>query len=62
MIMKYRINKYQVIYQNGARASVKPVSPICTDDYEAERVRLMKKHGGHGKQVLGINLEYEELK
>ena len=59
--MKYRINKYQVIYQNGARDSVKPVLPICTDDYEAERVRLMKKYGGHGKQVLGINLEYEEL-
>ena len=60
--MKYKISKYQVIYQSGARDSIKPALPIYTNDYESERVKLINKHSGHGKKAVGVNLEYEELK
>lgn len=60
--MKYRIIKYQILYEGGARDSIKPSSPIYTEDYEAERAKLRAKHCGHGKKVVGVNLEYEELK
>jgi hypothetical protein len=61
-VMRYRINKYQVVYESGARDTVKPASPIYTNDYEAVRTRLIEKHTGHGKKVVGVNLDYEELK
>jgi hypothetical protein len=51
-----------VIYDNGARDSVKLASPIYTNDYEAERAKLKLKHSGHGKNAFAINLDYEELK
>lgn len=60
--MKYRINKYQVIYDNGTRDTVKLALPIYTDDYEAERMKLKLKHCGMGKKAIGLNLDYEELK
>ena len=58
---KYKISKYQVVYDNNARDSIKLNVPICTDDYEAERTKLKNKHQGHGKKVLGVNLDYEEM-
>lgn len=60
--MRYRINKYQVVYDNNTRDSVKLYVPIVTDDYEAERTKLKNKHQGVGKKAIGINLDYEELK
>lgn len=60
--MKYRISKYQVLYESGTRDTIKPCVPIVTDDYEAERIKLFGKHSGLGKKVRGVNLEYEELK
>lgn len=60
--MKYRINKYQVIYESGSRDTIKLALPIYTNDYEAVRIRLMNKHTGHGKKAVGVNLDYEELK
>ena len=60
--MKYRINKYQVVYEDNARDNVKLFIPILTDDYEAARAKLKAKHQGAGKRVAGINLDYEELK
>lgn len=60
--MKYRINKYQVIYENGARDTVKPFEPIITSDYESTRAKLISQHSGHGKRAIGVNLDYEELK
>lgn len=60
--MKYRINKYQVIYEDNARDTVKLSIPIYTDDYESVRVKLKSKHSGTGKRAVGINLDYEELK
>ena len=60
--MKYKINKYQVVYESGARDTIKPVLPICTNDYEAARTRLIENHTGLGKKVIGVNLDYEELK
>ena len=59
--MKYRINKYQVIYDNGNRDSVKPLYPIVIDDYETERTKLKNKHHGIGKKAVGINFDYEEI-
>lgn len=59
--MKYRIVKYQVIYDNNARDTIRPYMPIVTNDYEAERVKLLQKHRGAGKRPVGINLDYEEL-
>lgn len=56
--MKYRITKYQVIYDNGTRDTIKLCTPIYTDDYETERA----KHSGHGKRAIGLNLDFEELK
>ena len=60
--MKYRITKYQVIYDNSTRDTIKLCTPIYTDDYEAERVKLKAKHSGHGKKAIGLNLDFEELK
>jgi hypothetical protein len=60
--MKYRINKYQVIYENGARDTIKPFEPIITSDYESTRAKLISSHSGHGKRVIGVNLDFEELK
>lgn len=60
-VMKYRITKYQVIYENGARDTIKLKAPIYTDDYEAERAKLKSRHSGHGKKAIGVNLDYEEL-
>lgn len=60
--MKYRISKYQVVYDNGTRDSVKLSAPIYTNDYEAERTKLRNKHSVMGKRALGVNLDYEELK
>lgn len=59
--MKYRIAKYQVIYDNGSRDSIKLDKPIHTDDYESVRIKLRNKHSGHGKHVVGVNLDYEEF-
>lgn len=59
--MKYRINKYQVLYENGPRDTVKPRTPIYTNDYEAVRAKLMAKYGGHGKKVTVVNMDFEEL-
>lgn len=59
--MKYKITKYQVLYENGARDTIKTCVPIVTEDYEAVRVKLFSKHSGFGKKVKGVNLEYEEL-
>jgi hypothetical protein len=58
---KYRINKYQIIYADGTRDSIKLGVPIYTNDYEAERVNLRNKHNGMGKKAIGVNLDYEEL-
>lgn len=60
--MKYRIIKYQVVYENGNRDTIKLKAPIYTNDYEAERARLKGRHSGFGKKVIGVNLDYEELK
>lgn len=57
--MRYRINKYQVVYDNNTRDSVKLYVPIVTDDYESERAKLKNKHQGIGKKAIGINLDYE---
>ena len=54
--MKYRINKYQVVYDD------KLAVPIYTDDYESVRIKLKSKHSGLGKRAVGINLDFEELK
>lgn len=60
--MRYKVNKYQVVYESGARDTIKPCEPIYTNDYEAVREKLKMKHTGHGKAVKGVNLEYEEFK
>ena len=60
--MKYRINKYQVVYDDNSRDTVKLCNPIYTDDYESVRAKLRSKHSGLGKRAVGINLDYEELK
>lgn len=60
--MKYRIMKYQVVYDNGTRDTIKPNTPIYTNDYESERTKLKASHTGHGKKAIGVNLDYEELK
>lgn len=59
--MKYQINKYQAVYSCGARDSVKPDSPIYTNDIEATRAKLKAKHCGVGLKCIGINLDYVEL-
>lgn len=60
--MKYRINKYQVVYDDNSRDTIKPFEPIITNDYESVRVKLRNKHSGMGKRAVGINLDYEEFK
>ena len=60
--MKYRINKYQVVYDDNSRDTIKQFEPIVTNDYESVRVKLKSKHTGIGKRAVGINLDYEELK
>ena len=60
--MKYRINKYQVVYDDSSRDTIKLCNPIYTDDYESVRAKLRSKHSGIGKHAVGINLDYEELK
>lgn len=60
--MKYRINKYQAVYADGCRDSIKLGKPIYTDDIESERARLKMKHTSIGLKCVGINLDYEELK
>lgn len=60
--MKYRINKYQVVYDDNSRGIIKPFEPIVTNDYESVRVKLKSKHTGIGKRAVGISLDYEELK
>lgn len=60
--MKYRINKYQVVYDDNSRDTIKLAVPIYTDDYESVRIKLKSKHSGLGKRAVGINLDFEELK
>lgn len=59
--MKYQINKYQAVYSNGSRDSIRLESPIYTNDLEAIRTRLKLKHSGMGLKCIGINLDYVEL-
>ena len=56
--MKYVINGYQTIYENGSRDKIKLTTPICSDDIEAVRTKLKKKHSGIGKKCLGVNLGF----
>lgn len=58
--MKYVINGYQTIYENGSRDKIKLTTPICSDDIEAVRTKL-KKHSGIGKKCLCVNLDYTEI-
>jgi hypothetical protein len=59
--MKYVINGYQTIYENGSRDKIKLTTPIYSDDIEAVRTKLKKKHSGIGKKCLGVNLDYTEI-
>lgn len=56
--MKYVINGYQTLYDNGSRDKVKLTTPICTNDIEAVRTKLRNKHSGIGKKCIGLNMEY----
>lgn len=58
---KYTIRKYQVIYDNGNRDKVNLEVPIHTNNYEAERAKLIMKHSGHGKRCIGLNMDYDEM-
>ena len=40
--MKYVINGYQTIYENGSRDKIKLTTPICSDDIEAVRTKQKK--------------------
>lgn len=59
--MKYVINGYQTIYDNGNRDKIKLVNPIYTNDIEAVRTKLRNKHSGFGKKCVGLNLDYTEF-
>ena len=59
--MKYVINGYQTIYDNGNRDKIKLTMPISTDDIESVRTKLKNKHSGIGKKCIGLNLDYTEI-
>lgn len=59
--MKYVINGYQTIYDNGNRDKIKLTMPISTDDIESVRTKLKNKHSGIGKKCIGLNLDYTEV-
>ena len=59
--MKYVINGYQTLYDNGSRDKVKLTTPICTNDIEAARTKLRNKHSGIGKKCVDLNLDYTEI-
>lgn len=54
--MKYQITSYQLIYKNGDRDTVKPLTPIDTYSVDLERDRLKAKHG-----VEHVNLNYTAI-
>ena len=58
---RYRIVKYQVVYENNASDTIRLYVPICTNDCEAERTKLLNKHKGLGKKPVGVNLDLEEM-
>lgn len=43
--MRYQITSYQLIFSNGERDTVKPLTPIDTYSIEQERERIKEKHG-----------------
>lgn len=61
IIMKYKIKGYQVIYSNGCRDKVNLEIPIVTEDKEAIRAKLIRRHTGLGIECKGVNLDYDEL-
>lgn len=54
--MKYQITSYQLIYANGERDTVKPLTPIETYSIEQERERIKQKHGAKG-----VNMNYTSI-
>ena len=54
--MKYQITSYQLIYKNGDRDTVKPLTPIDTYSVDLERDRLKAKHG-----VEHVNMNYTAI-
>lgn len=59
--MKYKIIKYQAVYADACRDSIKLDVPIYTDDIESVRTKLKMKHSGIGKKCIGVDLDYEEF-
>lgn len=53
---KYLITSYQIIYPNGIRDNVKPISPIWDDDIAKIREKLRVHYGAQA-----INLTYSEF-
>ena len=54
--MKYQITSYQLIYKNGDRDTVKPLTPIDTYSVEQERERIRGRHGAEH-----VNLNYTAI-
>ena len=54
--MKYQIASYQLIFKNGDRDTVKPLTPIDTYSVEREREKIKTKHGAEH-----VNMNYTSI-